>query len=206
MKGQAWNVLEVLKASDQGPLELTRRARVYVWDDIVELPIALPLHPPSDEMRRRGNESLHDVGGNVEELDITTVSSSNLPPQYDLLDLGHHSSDLPNPNRFVLPRASTDSERRSDEQGRYAISPKSPATVDGTYFGGRRGTDDNTTSRYEIRRSRYSFASRRRSSGALYDDDLGDIGYAAAEGLRHRKAICERLEQVKSKNPVFTWC
>ena len=53
MKGQAWNVVETLKTPDLGPLELTRRARVCVWDDIVEIPIAVPLRAPSAEMRRR---------------------------------------------------------------------------------------------------------------------------------------------------------
>ena len=41
------------------------------------------------------------------------------------------------------------------------------------------------------------------------DDGLeGDLGYAAAEGMEgnRRKVIVERLEAVKSKNPVFTWC
>jgi phosphatidylinositol 4-kinase type 2 len=31
LKGQAFNVVETLKAPDQGPLELTRRARMHVW-------------------------------------------------------------------------------------------------------------------------------------------------------------------------------
>lgn len=46
--------------------------------------------------------------------------------------------------------------------------------------------------------------------GNGYDgDDLeGDLGYAAAEDREgnQRKVIVERLETVKSKNPVFTWC
>jgi hypothetical protein len=31
LKGQAFNVVETLKTPDQGPLELTRRARMHVW-------------------------------------------------------------------------------------------------------------------------------------------------------------------------------
>ena len=31
LKGQAFNVVETLKAADQGPLELTRRTRMHVW-------------------------------------------------------------------------------------------------------------------------------------------------------------------------------
>jgi hypothetical protein len=51
MKGQAWNVVETLKLSDHGPLELTRRNRVMVWDDIVEVPVAVP--PPQTTAERR---------------------------------------------------------------------------------------------------------------------------------------------------------
>jgi hypothetical protein len=69
---------------------------------------------------------------------------------------------------------------------------------------------------------RYSFATAatRRNSNTLAqqlsphssywdDEDVdGDLGYAAAEGMEgnQRKVIVERLEPVKSKNPVFTWC
>ncbi|KAF8577744.1 hypothetical protein K439DRAFT_1639431 [Ramaria rubella] len=37
MKGQAWNIVQCLKHSDEGPLELTRRQKVLVWDDEVEI-------------------------------------------------------------------------------------------------------------------------------------------------------------------------
>jgi len=40
------------------------------------------------------------------------------------------------------------------------------------------------------------------------DDADGDLGYSAvtgSEGAR-RRVIAERLEAVKSRNPVFTWC
>jgi len=53
MKGQAWNVVETLKTADHGPLELTRRAKVCVWDDLVDVPVAVPMRAPSSEMRRR---------------------------------------------------------------------------------------------------------------------------------------------------------
>jgi hypothetical protein len=65
------------------------------------------------------------------------------------------------------------------------------------------------TPRRESRR--FSFSTRRGSAAQMiYDgDDLeGDLGYAAAEGMEgnQRKVIVERLETVKSKHPVFTWC
>ncbi|KAI0088026.1 phosphatidylinositol 3 and 4-kinase-domain-containing protein [Irpex rosettiformis] len=37
IKGQAWNIVQSLKHSDEGPLELTRRQKVLVWDDEVEV-------------------------------------------------------------------------------------------------------------------------------------------------------------------------
>ncbi|KAJ4300433.1 Phosphatidylinositol 4-kinase LSB6 [Collariella sp. IMI 366227] len=53
MKGQAWNVVETLKTPDHGPLELTRRPKVCVWDDLVDVPVAVPMRAASAEMRRR---------------------------------------------------------------------------------------------------------------------------------------------------------
>jgi len=40
------------------------------------------------------------------------------------------------------------------------------------------------------------------------DDAEGDLGYSAVGGSEgaQRKVIVERLEAVKSRNPVFTWC
>jgi len=35
LKGQAFNVVETLKAGDQGPLELTRRVRMHVWVSLI---------------------------------------------------------------------------------------------------------------------------------------------------------------------------
>ncbi|KAI0769778.1 phosphatidylinositol 3 and 4-kinase-domain-containing protein [Trametes elegans] len=37
IKGQAWNIVQSLRHADEGPLELTRRTKVLVWDD--EVPI-----------------------------------------------------------------------------------------------------------------------------------------------------------------------
>lgn len=229
MKGQAWNVVETLKTADHGPLELTRRARVCVWDDLVDIPVAVPMRVPSAEMRRR-----HDLGLQMnvqeEEMDISTANAS--APQPDLLGLGLTSptppADLPNPNRFELssPRASEDASGLQ--------SPESPSSIMNAgqrditragqiKFSDRPGQFNHSRNRmsydgpsrpqsYAPRREnrRFSFSTRARGSvPALYDaDDDGDLGYAAAEGMEgnHRKVIVERLETVKSKNPVFTWC
>jgi phosphatidylinositol 4-kinase type 2 len=213
MKGQAWNVVETLKTPDHGPLELTRRARVCVWDDLVDIPIAVPMRAPSADMRRRREaESALDH----EEMDISAANSS--APQPDLLiRLGSPPAELPNPNRFEL---STSSPRLSEDT-LGILSPDPFKDLPTVTFSDRprihrsgTGTSLNGSVR-SIPLSRKDFrrlSSGRRGSNAqmLYEgDDLeGDLGYAAAEDMEHhhRKVIVERLETVKSKNPVFTWC
>lgn len=71
MKGQAWNVVETLKTPDHGPLELTRRAKVCVWDDLVEVPIAVPMRATSSEIRRRNEFEL--ARAMEEEMDIGAI-------------------------------------------------------------------------------------------------------------------------------------
>ncbi|KAH0555909.1 hypothetical protein GP486_006147, partial [Trichoglossum hirsutum] len=145
MKGQAWNVVETLKIPDHGPLELTRRARVCVWDDLVEIPIAVPLRVPSVDMKRRREAELGRGGGSggggvdEEEMDISAANTSSSLPQYDLLSLGSppagqtRPNDLPNPGRFSLSRTSSSTTEggrpgRGDADG--PMSPKSFASVD----------------------------------------------------------------------------
>lgn len=202
MKGQAWNVVETLKTSDHGPLELTRRPRVYVWDDVVDIPVAVPLVVPSAETRRRRDAALQN-GVDHEEMDISAANASTARPQYDILGLGKSSTELPNANRFVLPGAHRGANGISNGEERKPQSPTSPATIDGVDFAGfnddpndltsMRGPsdpllhglskwksgsslDDPPRRRHgepRSRRRRYSLAGRRGSSnGLLYDDDL----------------------------------
>lgn len=238
MKGQSWNVVETLKTPDHGPLELTRRAKVCVWDDLVDVPIAVPMRVASSEMRRKAEPELHQAI--EEEIDIGAANSSTAAEnQTD--DLLGFASPLPNPGRFEL---STPRDQSPDEGE--LISPNGTrVAADG--FDGFGGPSNNFSSpprpkvvraaprasyqgppRPQIhvhpphRERRYSFATAaaRRSSSSiaqqLYgdnyyqeDDDMeGDLGYAAAEGMEgnRRKVIVERLETVKARNPVFTWC
>ena len=224
MKGQAWNVVETLKTPDHGPLELTRRTRVCVWDDLVDIPVAIPMRVPSAEMRRQTDlrKSIEE-----EEMDISAANTSATIPQHDLLGLSTPPAELPNPNRFDLSRPGSFSDSINPADG-----SETPATVDGTTFDYTATRNKNVkssprpgTARSKTRlsfeeprkspgfnshRRRYSHSARNGSASFLYDgDDLeGDLGYAAAEGMEgsQRKVIVERLETVKSKNPVFSWC
>jgi phosphatidylinositol 4-kinase type 2 len=230
MKGQAWNVVETLKQADHGPLELTRRTRVCVWDDLVDIPVAIPLRVPSAEMKSR-----RDVeAGQQEEMDIGAAYASAPAPTHDLLGMGSPTTDLPNPNRFELSR-----DQSSADLGRIHEEPTSPATISDLSHS-RQDREDQTKQdlsnsltlpsrptnhpRAKTRASldyfrsggrtssrRYSGSNIRRGSNPmLYDrDDLeGDLGYAAAEGMEgnEKKVIVERLETVKTNHPVFTWC
>ncbi|KAI9054709.1 hypothetical protein LZ554_001860 [Drepanopeziza brunnea f. sp. 'monogermtubi'] len=222
MKGQAWNVVETLKLADHGPLELTRRARVCVWDDLVDVPVAVPMRVPSAEMRRRHDLGLHKDLHEADEMDISAANSA--APQPDLLGLSSPPAELPNPNRFELASPTASQEVSVSEE------PASPATISGTQLEGRKNgqvtfsdrptlnTQPRSRMSYDgpprspptARERRLSFSHRNRRGSTLYDGDdhEGDLGYAAAEGMEgnHRKVIVERLETVKSKNPVFTWC
>ncbi|KAI4133569.1 MAG: hypothetical protein LQ338_000081 [Usnochroma carphineum] len=230
MKGQAWNVVETLKTSDHGPLELTRRSRVCVWDDLVDIPVAIPLRTPSAEMRRRREA---DPRRSIDEegMDISAANASAPQPQHDLLGLSSPAAGLPNPNRFDLSRTSsfTDIYHSADQ-------PETPATTEGVSFDhdievaeSKQRLNDISSRPHAARpktrlsfqghrqepstgsqRRRYSFTARQGDHPFIYDvDDLeGDLGYAAAEGMEgnRRKVIMERLETVKSKHPFFTWC
>lgn len=243
MKGQAWNVVETLKTLDHGPLELTRRAKVCVWDDLVEIPVAVPMRATSSEMRRRTEEEFQK--GIEEEMDIGAANSSSASAAADLLGVASPPTDLPRSGRFELSGNNTDAaadETRSMEDslvlnGHTAASsptrmnkdrPRLPRSAAGaTSFPGPQRSNSTINIYSNPRRERrYSYATaigRRHShtiaqqlhghgaSGRMgYDDDdvEGDLGYAAAEGMEgsQRKVIVERLEPVKARNPVFTWC
>jgi phosphatidylinositol 4-kinase type 2 len=224
MKGQAWNVVETLKIPDHGPLELTRRTRVCVVDEIVEIPVAMPMRTPSAEMRRE-QEATFGLTEEDEEMDISTMNGSTSKRKEDLLRFSPPPSELPNPNRFELSRNASTTDISNIDSG-----PLSPATIHGEPFAhGTEAKDfvqataarpsnarSKTRSSYEDHRSRNSTnhhrprAYHRHNGSVLYDGDgeEGDLGYAAARVTEKntRKVIMEKVETVKSRNPVFSWC
>ena len=271
MKGQAWNVVETLKQADHGPLELTRRMRVCVWDDLVDVPVAIPMRTPSVETARlkqvAAGNSQRNYSEEQEEMDIGVGVWGNRQSSApaDLL-LGSPTSELPNPNRFELTRGDDyagagDLGRVSEDGENVFFEPSSPVSERGgsaavdfaavnDHDRDRREATMNLANSLNIpsrpkHKSRFSFDFTRPAQGGrnqigsglgtrkhrsmstrsgmkgsgrnlpgpndvMYDgDDLeGDLGYSAAQDMegRTRKVIVERLEAVKSKNPVFTWC
>lgn len=239
MKGQAWNVVEALKSPDHGPLELTRRTKVCVWDDLVDVPVAVPMRAgTSSEIRRSMDQQQQQQPRQSmdEEADI----ASSAPVEHrvkvdDLLGLTTPPADMPHPGRFEISNPMDDLAESPEEDvaslSRPDISAKrlhasyqGPARVglSNTYDPPRQHGHSKEQSQQQQRapQRRYSFATAaaRRSSNSIaqqlaydYDEDgnlEGDLGYTAAQGQmgHQRKVIVERLEAVKSRNPVFTWC
>ncbi|KAL7627641.1 Phosphatidylinositol 4-kinase LSB6 [Parahypoxylon ruwenzoriense] len=240
MKGQAWNVVETLKTPDHGPLELTRRARVCVWDDLVEVPIAVPMRVTSGEMRRKAEADARNTI--EEEMDIGAANSSSAST-HQADDLLGFSSPLPNPGRFELasPRGqspdriepnSTDFTPNGKSQNPFDVlagtdsnstrskpsrAPRSsyqgPPRAQMNMYTPRRERGYSLTTAANTSRHSNSIAGKLYGNGSAHDDDddddiEGDLGYAAAETMdgNRRKVIVERLETVKARNPVFTWC
>lgn len=162
-------------------------------------------------------------------MDISAANASAPQAEHDLLGLSSPAADLPNPNRFDLSRNNSISDL-----GQLPNGTESPMTVHGPLLDQRAKLDEakmvhasntrpsatrsKTRLSYEghrknastnSQRRRYSFSTRHVGGFVGDSDDLeGDLGYSAAEGMEgnQRKVIVERLETVKSKNPVFTWC
>lgn len=247
MKGQAFNVVETLKTSDHGPLELTRRNRVLVWDDLVDIPVAVPLPRASEEMRRRTAAlNAADASRNAqglsesdrtldeeEEMDISyahpDISSASVPTGDLLAGVSRNKDNLFNNSR---QNSSQDIHRPEvQEVLKQHLTPGKEATISpfslhSAAVGTRPGAYRSRTGLHRMshdlprpmpwqnasspahprsRRFSFNFSSRRASLG--FDDD-GDLGYAAAatQESSMRKVIVERLEVVKSKAPVFSWC
>lgn len=231
MKGQAWNVVEALKTSDHGPLELTRRTKVCVWDDLVDVPVAVPMRVTSSELRRE------NLRHSMDEVDIASSAPARGVPVDDLLGVTASAPvDMPHPGRFEISTPAGDNAQSPEETSmnnsgilsspsKEITSPARPTMqaqgYRGSYQGQARSLNVYEPARQRQRRYSYATSVARRNSNTIaqqlygdshdvYDDgDLdGDLGYAAAEGQmgNRRKVIVERLEPVKTRNPVFTWC
>ena len=204
-----------------------------VWDDLVDVPVAIPMRPPSSEITRK--RDVRDSYDQEEEMDIGFGSGGHRQGSGDLL-LMSPTSELPNPHRFELTRE--DSSGRIPQLGddEDIAGPSSPIAIQGLDFaesqarqaknnlsnsvnlpirpsvkGKARFSFDFPPTRVPIGKRQRSMSTRTAKKADMFyegDDLEGDLGYSAAtdmDGL-HRKVIVERLEAVKSKNPVFTWC
>lgn len=120
---------------------------------------------------------------------LPTVANNSLGEVSGLIRLDIDAHEV---NRDSIDGLSTNGR---DLDRSWATLPPRPHAKSAS-IGGHRKNDSLSTVRNQ---AAFVFGS---------DDLEGDLGYAAAEGMEgnQRKVIVERLEAVKSKNPVFTWC
>lgn len=142
MKGQAWNVVEALKTADHGPLELTRRAKVCVWDDLVDVPVAVPMRVTSSEMRR--NALASRTSFDQDEADIASslpAGSSSAAQTADLLGFGASApGDLPHPGRFEIASPKMEATRAADDVPNGDITASSASHSRQTSVDGHNGS------------------------------------------------------------------
>nr|POE94424.1 phosphatidylinositol 4-kinase lsb6 [Quercus suber] len=236
MKGQAWNVVETLKTSDHGPLELARRSRVLVWDDVVDIPVANPLSTPSMIRRKTAvtpKTSLpQEISEEDDEMDISAAHAPKAAFDQNLMDISppsqaarnsfnmsrqHSTQDVLEASRALSPPITTNDKEISDDSP-VLMSMRSPRpghyrshTGGGIVTKGRISYDSPraiyTPTKAHRRRFSLNLKTNFGTTG-LDEDEDGDLGYAAANDQegRSRKVIVERLEVVKGKPPVFNWC
>lgn len=150
MKGQAWNVVETLKTADHGPLELTRRAKVCVWDDLVEVPIAVPMRATSSEMRRRAESEI--ARAMEEEMDIGAAGAAadEAAGTADRAEgsAGRQTMHKPNLSDDLLlggtsPPPQASPAARLPRPGRFELSKETVAEEEGSGKGADGGEEDD---------------------------------------------------------------
>lgn len=223
MKGQAFNVVETLK-DKAGPLELTRRTRVCVWDDLQDIPYALPLRESSDEMRRQLEREEVKRMHEREELDIGVTRQIAPDLTKSLSQLSPPPGEGIEASRFNTPRDANldDSLATNGRADRLGASgdlgsqqPSSQSQSQRPGAASSRRPENRPRFSYDVPRRPWHTDTRKRNYSFTAkpwqqeeDEDHGDLGYAAMQDMENqtKKVIVERLEAVKSRAPVFTWC
>lgn len=102
LKGQAFNVVEILKLHYAGPLELTRRENLLIWDDVMNVPISRGMSELNQE-----ETSQYDSPG----LRRGPSSGTDLASEYDETTplLRPHTSDNPRQDKNLKEALAYDS-------------------------------------------------------------------------------------------------
>ena len=175
----------------------------------MEVPVVVPLQVASVDARRR------PASEEEEEIDIgaSMVAPSPLIQNRNPLGFGLlPAPDVPSGGKFQMGKANDsgyDSVQAptlpgssGDNQASLHLTLESPQQS-------RRGAS------HELKRKNVGNQGGNRKRGnslsaAFFggDDAEGDLGYAAASDMENatRQVIVERLETVKTNNPVFSWC
>lgn len=197
----------------------------------MEVPVAVPLRvPPSDSRSPRpsGYFDRRPSVNDTDEMDIGAAIPASAPPtnQDLLLDSAFSPrSELPSTVRLGGGAGARSKSSPMMTHGNGVYSPFSDDDEPAGYVrnGNRNmkqasrprmsyhGPDSRSRSGKAWAGRKRSGSSRRGSFGGLWfsdDEAEGDLGYSAltaGDGAK-RKVIAERLEAVKARDPVFTWC
>lgn len=101
LKGQAFNVVEILKLGYAGPLELTRREHLLIWDDRMNVPVLvnsdIVVHAMESsiyDMAPRNNiDTIHEDGDNEADDRTPLLPSFQPRKQHDNRSLSSNWSD-----------------------------------------------------------------------------------------------------------------
>lgn len=199
LKGQAFNVVEILKLAYAGPLELTRRENLLIWDDVMNVPVLVDNDIMTNAMESSiydisylPKQGLHDYRNNLDNRIKTIMESDGLDDEdveNDSDKLNDTTPLLKNTKPQVIPKNNNDGC-----QGSVYSSFNDPPL-------------SHSMSGFE-----YAMACEHQDQG---EEDTHDAGYGSTENLgtvlqvdetNTKRVIIERLEKVNTKPPVFTWC
>lgn len=198
-----------------------------IWDDLVDIPVVVPMRVPSAEIRRRKQAAVNLVE-EEEEMDISAARGT--PPYPPNSPSGISApADLPTSSRFQLAPQITGDEFPLLDSGSTPASTLPAIGETSPFLGPESGESSDrmkllarprpprnrTRLSYEEprrvdtsadrRKRNFSFTVRRTDHLAEEEADLGYGGAPEMESTM-KKVIVERIELVKSRNPVFTWC
>lgn len=189
LKGQAFNVVEILKLSYAGPLELTRRENLEIIDDINHLPDLVN----NDSLLRAMKSSVYELGigehgyspynKNSDE-EVTPVATTTHNETEPLLG---HSSSAPHSQRYLEPigEDNLSNNKNVDSLPEGDVFADSNG-ISGHHYGHETNLKNQGVTGFEYNLSKHD-----------QHTDHSHVG---------RRVVIERLVKADSKPPVFTWC
>ncbi|KAG8907962.1 phosphatidyl inositol kinase [Tulasnella sp. 403] len=188
MKGQGWNIVQCLKHLDEGPLELTRRTKVMVWDDEIEVPVDAT--PEEIIAIVSTSQSKSGVGTSDVAAQPTVLSntSNNSPGQASVPNSPPRNPRSP-PSKLSLNRRARSYSigSRLASLGRTPRSPEFPSFPFPGRAHGRRGSQADLTVRP------VPLSSKKLGSGAIRG---GATGVSVLEHLEKLDVVESGLNRV----------
>lgn len=190
LKGQAFNVVEILKLGYAGPLELTRRENLLIWDDEMNVPVHVDNHVLINAME----SSIYDLGlqpryGAFSDERCKTIFESDDDDDDDDDDVEGELEAAFIPGNHRNKRDKLDGLSSSYQSIHSDIAKNEAMNMSGF--------------EYNLSCSNGSGVLRKAEDEQT---PLVNSSGGGGEETNTKKVIIERLEKVNAKPPVFTWC